>query len=289
MIAAHLSVALLTVTVVEGAPASEQSTVIGVLPQSAKALIVPSIPAEETTMTLKYHYSPNSGAWTRCVAQSQEACPFGGEDHGDRTSIANHHHGGVLQDSAARESTVTPVIAGVYAVFTADQHARTYTAKGNLIPAADRARYFKKLIAPKLAVEQPAEVDEDDLGSALNRQLRQIVLPPIEFSEGSDGVVVRRSAPLPADSPPSGGTAPRSPAPRLTPQQVAKMNAQRKKAKAQRRKQAIRNCRHALRAFKAYNRQVGKVAKVGGSSSSKGQSVVLNGFLDWFIDLFELD
>lgn len=242
-------------------------------------------------MTLKYHYSPNSSTWTRCVAQSQEACPFGGEDHGDRTSIANHHHGGVLQDSAARESTVTPVVAGVYAVFTADQHARTYTAKGNLIPAADRARYFKKLIVPKLAEEQSTEVDEDDLGAALNRQLRQIVLPPIEFSEGSDGVVVRRSAPLPADASPGGGGAPHSasPKPRLTPQQVAKMHAQRKKAKAQRRKQAVRNCRRALRAFKAYNRQVSKVAKVGGSSSSKGQSVVLNGVLDWFLDIFELD
>lgn len=251
-------------------------------------------------MTLKYHYSPNSGAWTRCVAQSQEACPFGGEDHGDRTSIANRHHGGVLQDSAARESTVTPVIAGVYAVFTADEHARTYTAKGNLIPAADRARYFKKLIAPKLAEEQSADVDGDDLGAALNRQLRQIVLPPIEFREQSDEVVIRRSAPVVAGPASSGGSVPLTPASvpplkaKANTQQAAKAQARalahKKKAKARRRNKAIKNCRRAIRSFKAIDRKLGKVAGVGGGgSSSKGKSDVLDGFLDWFLDLFELD
>jgi hypothetical protein len=60
----------------------EAILVLGADRRSAKAVIVPPIGPEEDPMTLRYHYSPRMASWTRCVAKTKEAGPFGGESRG---------------------------------------------------------------------------------------------------------------------------------------------------------------------------------------------------------------
>ncbi|WP_141014209.1 hypothetical protein [Nocardioides sambongensis] len=116
-------------------------------------------------MTLKYHQSPDSGTWTRCVARGASNggrdCPFGAPtvDHLDRTEIALRS-GGILrttQGGKEKRFVVTPVIGGAYAVVGADGTARTYTEKGELIPAKARRAFYDSKLMPALTDRQSAK------------------------------------------------------------------------------------------------------------------------------------
>lgn len=128
-------------------------------------------------MTLKYHQSPKTGTWTRCVARGAQNgggdCPFGAPavDHLDRTQIAVRSGGVVATTQAGVEKrfVVTPVVGGVYAVVGPDGTARTYTAKGELIAAKDRATYFEKTLKAKLEEEQSAKAVDGGEASAQDR------------------------------------------------------------------------------------------------------------------------
>lgn len=159
-------------------------------------------------MTLKYHYSPNAHTWTRCVAQTPDNCPFGAakSEHADRTGIA-HDHGGIIagnREGEAKETTVTPVVGGVYAVFTPNGDARTYDRSGALIPARKRRAYLEDVILPELASEQSAKDDELGLTAELRKRLaeraqvetfEQIKLPALTFAAPDTDVVINRAAP----------------------------------------------------------------------------------------------
>ena len=138
-------------------------------------------------MTLRYHYSPRKASWTRCVASNKEACPFGGESHGDRSSIAIEHGGGVMTyhqvvkdrrgrvvGETVREFTVTPVIEGIYGVVGINGSARTYRAdNGEEIPAGDRPAIRQTLAQYLLAGPDFAPAD-----GALVLQCKQSLRPP---------------------------------------------------------------------------------------------------------------
>lgn len=255
---------------------------------------------------MQFHINPD-GDWTRCVASTPDACPFKHLSHGDRTDIAVQHGGGVVQDSAAREALITPVVGGVYAVFPGSGDARTYTDKGELIQARNRPDYFNKTILPKLVAGGGSAFDRrvrslmtEQTVRDGDKELKQWVLPKLEFNDKDDTVVIRRAAPIvagptPARTPPATTTKATplratpstsgTQAPQQSAKAVAKAKAQAKADKKARRRKVVKHCRRAVKMGKAYNRQMNKV--VGAKSSSKTDDF-MDGFLSWFFELFDV-
>jgi hypothetical protein len=267
-------------------------------------------------MTQVFHLSPN-GKWMRCAAQTADACPFkeGSGVHADKPGIAQRH-GGVIGDTRRgepQETIITPVVAGMYAVFAPNGDARTFDEQGNFISSDKRSNHLEEVILPKLFDKQLTQADELGLNKALRQKLlaprddqskdgayEQAVLPRIKFNDNNKPVVIRRAAPAvagPAATPTTSSVShtPKTPKP-PTPQQLAtaaaKAKAQAKAARRRKRKKTIKRTRTAIRAFKAYDRQLNKVAKVGGSGASVGSGGSgdwMDGLFSWFLDLFDLD